>query len=1345
MKPSMVATLALSLFLAGSPLPLAATGEPALRITDYVLVGKTRVSPGLWHQTYRASLVNRGTRDLGGATAETRTLLDILVVDGRLTFGPVQAGRTVPSLDTFTLRLPFSQPLDSRVLELILRWSISTGNAAPIAEAGPEQSVARGATVQLDGRGSRDPEGHPLTWRWSFSTRPSGSLAALEGAATSMPTFVADRSGRYDVTLVVNDGLADSAPDSVPINALNSAPIADAGDDQAGTVGQSVTLDGVGSNDGDGDPLTFAWSLVARPDGSAATLSDAGQPNASFIPDRAGEYVVQLIVDDGYASSAPDTTIVTISEPPPSNRDPQITSVAATTGQSGTPYLHQVVAADPDGDPLAYTLLVFPDGMTLSAAGLVAWTPDQPGRFDVTVEVTDGRGGSASQSWSIEVAAAPGVPPPTVTVDPTVPQEIVEVPGFDGGAPRPVVALTDRSNIPLHFVANELIVVSNDADAVAELANRYGGTLVSSFVPGDYGIPGTAQHLIRIEPGTVDAAGLVADLQALEPEASNALRVSNDAGLRLLAAAARESAAGTPVGLNIVAQPFGYEERTTAENASLNICASQPPTPPVMDSCVWPGIANTERFESDAYKWSYMTGTMQNIGVGEAWRSLSLSGMLGLSRVKIAVLDGGFSPAAVDNPVNTDHHDNGVFEDIGFPPNEMTCTNGVTCRWHGANVVSAAMGPADDGRGAAGPGGPVADAETIRYSGDNFVLLRGIGLAVINQARIINMSFGWRTPATLSWSGAPFNLLTEGVTSLRILLVAASGNNNADVDSEDCVPISESPCWEDAWWAPCENDGVLCVGALADNATGRRGSSNWGAEDVDLFAPGTVWVGGDPDDPEPHQVSGTSISSPFVAGVAALVMVADQQLSGDDVSDILIQTARTSPDGSVRRYVDALAAVNQALGGSPVCTPPTIMSAPVGIPTVPCVERVFEVTHTQKFGPFRYQWRKLIAGTNDWVDLPDGDNISGATTSRMTINPFRPADAGTYDVVVSNLCGASTSWSVPMSVVDGRMEQAPSMPLPRDLHAMAYDSGRNRMVLHGGYTLVQFNGQNHFQPSSETWERSGDGTWQVITDQGPGRRVMAAMAYDEARGVAVLYGGFLCELSQFCPWGNPGGLVWYTDTWEWNGSTWTQVSAGSGLPPARMSMTYDSVRQRVVMYGGQYPNGIVSATPFEWDGTGWTTRSTLPDPVFGNPPPVLPSPITYDRARNVYVLYRVFDTWELDGTGRWARRSGQVAGMDTTSMPGGMTFDIDERKTLMFNDVPSSPTTMTGALWEWTGSTWIRKHAPFLPVANAPVLAYDRNRRRTVMTGFLSQFGQSSDVWEWRYFTPDPTCALGPQ
>ena len=91
----------------------------------------------------------------------------------------------------------------------------------------------------------------------------------------------------------------------------NALPVAEAGEDQTVTAGTSVMLDGSASSDDDGDSLTYAWQLVAVPEGSTAELAAAVTAMPSFTADVAGEYVIELVVNDGHEDSAPDTVTVT--------------------------------------------------------------------------------------------------------------------------------------------------------------------------------------------------------------------------------------------------------------------------------------------------------------------------------------------------------------------------------------------------------------------------------------------------------------------------------------------------------------------------------------------------------------------------------------------------------------------------------------------------------------------------------------------------------------------------------------------------------------------------------------------------------------------------------------------------------------------------------------------------------------------------------------------------------------------------------------------------------------------------------------------------------------------------
>ena len=92
---------------------------------------------------------------------------------------------------------------------------------------------------------------------------------------------------------------------------VNVAPTANPGPSQNVLVGTVVNMDGSASKDSDGGTLTFKWTLIGKPIGSAATLTNPGYPNPKFTADLAGNYVLSLVVNDGKIDSAVTSVSVT--------------------------------------------------------------------------------------------------------------------------------------------------------------------------------------------------------------------------------------------------------------------------------------------------------------------------------------------------------------------------------------------------------------------------------------------------------------------------------------------------------------------------------------------------------------------------------------------------------------------------------------------------------------------------------------------------------------------------------------------------------------------------------------------------------------------------------------------------------------------------------------------------------------------------------------------------------------------------------------------------------------------------------------------------------------------------
>ena len=286
--------------------------------------------------------------------------------------------------------------------------TVTAPNIAPVANAGPAQAVIAGAVVTLNGSGSSDANGDTLTYAWTLTSRPTGSSAVLSGASTTGPTFTADRSGSYVVSLVVSDGQANSTAAAITVTATNIAPVAIAGPAQSVIAGAIVTLNGSGSADSNGDALTYVWALTSRPSGSSAALSGASTAAPTFTADRAGTYVVSLVVNDGQVNSTAAAITVTATAP---NIAPVANAGSDRTAAAGAPVqLNGTASSDANGDALTYFwALVRPGGSTAVLTGATTatptFTPDIVGVYAVGLVVNDGQASSVADAAVITVTS----------------------------------------------------------------------------------------------------------------------------------------------------------------------------------------------------------------------------------------------------------------------------------------------------------------------------------------------------------------------------------------------------------------------------------------------------------------------------------------------------------------------------------------------------------------------------------------------------------------------------------------------------------------------------------------------------------------------------------------------------------------------------------------------------------------------------------------------------------------------------------------------------------------------------------------------------------------------------
>jgi len=181
-----------------------------------------------------------------------------------------------------------------------------TGNSRPVADAGDDQFFDTiVANVALDGTGSYDYDDDTLSYQWR---QTDGSSVVIQNPDSPEPNFAPTVEDVYYFELTVFDGSFYSQPDSVMIVVGNRAPIADAGYEQACEPRREVTLDGSASYDLDeDDTLSYSWSQISGP---SVEILDPNTQTPRFTPNLIGEYVFELLVNDGAATSLPDTVTV---------------------------------------------------------------------------------------------------------------------------------------------------------------------------------------------------------------------------------------------------------------------------------------------------------------------------------------------------------------------------------------------------------------------------------------------------------------------------------------------------------------------------------------------------------------------------------------------------------------------------------------------------------------------------------------------------------------------------------------------------------------------------------------------------------------------------------------------------------------------------------------------------------------------------------------------------------------------------------------------------------------------------------------------------------------------------
>lgn len=265
--------------------------------------------------------------------------------------------------------------------------------------------------------------------------------------------------------------------------------------------------------------------------------------------------------------------------------------------------------------------------------------------------------------------------------------------------------------------------------------------------------------------------------------------------------------------------------------------------------------------------------------------------------------------------------------------------------------------------------------------------------------------------------------------------------------------------------------------------------------------------------------------------------------------------------------------------------------------------------------------------------------------------------------------------------------------------------------------LVVFGGDTaQATAANDTWEWNGSAWTQIVPATTPLGRRDFAMTYDVVRQVCVLVGG------------DATAPTFFGDAWSWNGLNWAQI-APITIPRHGSAIAHDPVRARTLLHGGASNVTDYHSDVTEWDGSIWQGPQSTPIARTW-------ASAAFDSVRNVAVFFGGYgpgtaptnDTWEYDGV-TWVQR------FPPTSPPArgfaAMSFDSSSGTTLLFGG--GTGFVDFGDTWAWNGTTWTQLFPGTSPVSRRFSVLVDTGSRPLLFGGHTAfgATGTHNDLWQW--------------
>jgi len=279
--------------------------------------------------------------------------------------------------------------------------------------------------------------------------------------------------------------------------------------------------------------------------------------------------------------------------------------------------------------------------------------------------------------------------------------------------------------------------------------------------------------------------------------------------------------------------------------------------------------------------------------------------------------------------------------------------------------------------------------------------------------------------------------------------------------------------------------------------------------------------------------------------------------------------------------------------------------------------------------------------------------------------------------------------------------------------------------------MVLFGGENFeidWEFYDDTWEFDGSQWTQNLPDVSPPKRARSGFCYVPPWECFIMYGGMSRNEN--------GDWVIYDETWKYNDGAWEQLFPDN-TPGARYScgMTFDAHLGTILMYGGS--DGDYLGDLWSFDGTDWTLISeTVP---FGRKKDPL---MAYDEARQITVLTQGWygmsnnnNTWEYNGT-NWSQINTPHRVLPLRRL-SAFCYDHVRKKCILFGGSSLSPSAYFNDTWEYDGIDWrkIKPGGTPAPKRTYARLCYMEDQRACILFGGKSPGSNYyNDTWKYSSF-----------